>query len=472
MPTIKSENWVNFRFFIDIYENRSIIDHVNLYKEVPDMIFETENIEFKTQLTDEIYKEVIAFANTNGGIIYIGIDDNGNAVNINSVDDTYTRITNGIRDAIHPDVTMFIKYALQDNRVVKITVGEGSYKPYYLKSKGLKPSGVYIRQGASCAQASPEQIRQMIKHSDGDVFEAMRSMEQELTFTHAQKAFQKYNVEFGEEKYRALGVTDSSNSLYTNLALIISDQCSHTTKVAVFGNDTNTQFRDSREFSGSVFEQLEDTFSYLMLCNKTAATFKGLDRIERADYPEEALREALLNAIVHRDYSFSGSIIINVNDKEIEFISLGGLLPGLSPDDIRSGISQPRNKNLAEIFHRLHLIESYGTGIRKIYSLYANFVLQPRIEVTPNTFKIILPNMNQCVPAQISNNILPTITPQMQAILDFIDENGQITDDEVQELLNIKNTRCYTLMKKMADEGLVLIVGRGINKKYVKVEVT
>ena len=431
------------------------------------MKFETENIEFKLQVTDEIYKEIIAFANTDGGTIYIGIDNNGNAVGIDNIDETYTRITNGIRDAIHPDVTMFIKYTLQENKVVKITVGEGSYKPYYLKSKGLKPSGVYIRQGASSVPASPEQIRQMIKDSDGDVFEDMRSIEQSLSFHAAEKIFKKYNVEFSTKKYRVLGITDNSNSLFTNLALLISDQCMHTTKVAVFANDTNTEFRDSKEFTGSVFEQLEDAFDYLMLCNKTVATFKGLERVEHSDYPQEAIREALLNAIVHRDYSFSGSIIINVNDNQMEFISIGGLLPGLSPEDIRSGISQPRNKKLAEIFHRLHLIESYGTGIRRIYSFYSNCAIQPRIEVTTNTFKIVLPNMN-------SNNAKGTvistaaITPQMQAVLDFIEENGQITDSEVQELLEIKNTRAYTLMKQMEKDGLIVIVGRGSSKKYMK----
>lgn len=431
------------------------------------MKFETENIEFKLQVTDEVYKEVIAFANTDGGTIYIGIDDNGNVVGIDDADETFTRITNGIRDAIQPDVTMFIKYALQDDGVVKITVGEGSYKPYYLKSKGLKPSGVYIRQGASKAQASPEQIRRMIKESDGDIFEKMRSMEQNLTFRAAEDIFKKYNVEFSEEKYRILGITDYTDSLYTNLALILSDQCMHTTKVAVFGNDFNTEFRDSKEFSGSVFKQLEDTFGYLMLCNKTVATFKGLEREERSDYPPEAIREALLNAIVHRDYSFSGSIIINVNDNETEFISIGGLLPGLSPDDIRSGISQPRNKSLAEIFHRLHLIESYGTGIRRIYNLYRNCSVQPRIEITSNTFKIVLPNMN-------GNNVkekvgaTPDVTSQKQTVLDFIEENGGITDSEVQELLDVKNTRAYTLMKEMEKEGLIIIVGRGSDKKYLK----
>ena len=428
------------------------------------MKFETENIEFKSQFTDELYKEVIAFANTDGGVIYIGIDNEGNAVGIDNVDENYTRITNGIRDAIMPDVTMFVKYTIQDNHVVRITVGEGSYKPYYLKSKGLKPSGVFVRQGTSSVSASPEQIRAMIKESDGDTFETMRSMEQELTFKSAKEAFKRYNVEFSKAKYRALGITTQSDELFSNLALIISDQCTHTTKVAVFADDENTKFRDSKEFGGSLFEQLDSTYAYLTLCNKTTAIFKGLERIEKVDYPEEALREALLNALVHRDYSFSGSIIINVNDKEMEFISIGGLLPGLSPDDIRSGISQPRNKNLADIFHRLHLIESYGTGIRRIYNLYADCSEQPRIEVTSNTFKIVLPNMNRVA----DNKNGSDISPQMQKILDYIDENGQISETEIQELLELKKTRAFTLAKQMRDEGLIKVIGRGNEKKYIK----
>ena len=429
------------------------------------MTFETENIEFKLQFTDELYKEVIAYANTDGGVIYIGIDNNGNAVGIDNVDENYTRITNGIRDAIMPDVTMFVKYTIQENRVVRITVGEGSYKPYYLKAKGLKPNGVFVRQGTSSVSASPEQIRAMIKESDGDTFESMRSMEQELTFKSAKEAFKRYNIEFSKTKYRALGITTQADEIYSNLALIISDQCAHTTKVAVFADEENTKFRDSKEFGGSIFEQLDNTYAYLTLCNKTVATFKGLERIEKVDYPEEALREALLNALVHRDYSFSGSIIINVNDKEMEFISIGGLLPGLSPDDIRSGISQPRNKNLADIFHRLHLIESYGTGIRKIYNLYANCSEQPRIEVTSNTFKIILPNMNRAMPKESET----VVTAQMQKILDYIEENGQITELEIQELLGLKKTRAFILAKQMRDEGLIRVEGRGDSKKYLKI---
>ena len=427
------------------------------------MNFETENIEFKSQFTEEIYKEVIAFANTDGGIVYVGIDNDGNVIGLADVDQEYTRITNGIRDAIMPDVTMFVRFTIQDNKVMRIAVSEGTNKPYYLKGKGLKPSGVYVRQGTSSVPASPEQIRRMIKESDGDMFEEMRSMEQGLTFEAAAAAFKRYGVEFGPEKYRALGVTQKSDELYTNLALIISDQCAHTTKVAVFGDESNTTFKDNKEFGGSIFKQLEDTYTYLMLCNKTAATFKGLERIEKQDYPEGALREALLNALVHRDYSFSGSVIINVNEAKMEFISIGGLLPGLSIDDIRIGISQPRNKKLAEMFHRLHLIESYGAGIRKIYKLYESCPLQPVIEATPNAFKITLPNMN-VAPDSVQKS---GVTPQMQKVLSFISDHGQITDAEIQSLLGIKKTRAFTLIRQMREMDLVQLLGRGEEKRYV-----
>ena len=396
------------------------------------MQYESERIEYKSQMIDDIYKEVIAFANTNGGVIYIGIDDKGKLIGIDNVDETYTRLTNGIRDAIAPDVTLFVRYILQNNKVIQIEVGEGSYKPYYLKSKGMKPNGVYVRQGASSVQASLDQIRRMIKDSDGDVFEEMRTATQELSFEEAERAFKRYKVDFSEEKYIALGLRNIHDDQYTNLAMILSDQCQHTTKIAVFGDEANITFKDAKEFGGSIFKQLDDSYAYLMLCNRTAATFKGLERVELSDYPEDALREALLNALVHRDYSYSGSIIINVNDSCIEFISLGGLLPGLSADDIRSGISQPRNRKLAEIFHRLRLIESYGTGIRKIYALYKDCALQPRIEVTTNTFKLVLPNMN--VSGAVSESMPETtekvpgvITPQMKTVIDYLAEYGEMT---------------------------------------------
>ena len=254
------------------------------------------------------------------------------------------------------------------------------------------------------------------------------------------------------------------------LALLLSDQCQHTTKIAVFNDESCTEFRDSKEFGGSIFKQFENSINYLALCNRTVSTIKGVVRTDKQDYPEEAIREALLNALVHRDYSFSGSIIINVNDSKMEFISLGGLLPGLSTEDIRLGVSQPRNKKLAEIFHRLRLIESYGTGIRRIFKLYASCPVQPSIEATTNAFRIVLPNMNAVsAGAEIaaeSKPAAPVITPQMKIVLDYLKEYGEMRDEELQELLHIKKTRAYLLTRQMSEEGLIEVVGRGTEKKY------
>lgn len=173
---------------------------------------------------------------------------------------------------------------------------------------------------------------------------------------------------------------------------------------------------------------------------------------------------------MHRDYSFSGSIIINVNDIEREFISIGGLLSGLSVEYIRSGISQPRNPKLAEIFQRLKLIESYGTGIRRIYKLYENNTIKPRIEVTPNAFKLILLNTNNIPQSEILTNFqekpTPCITSQIKAVLDYLSEYGEIGDEELQELLNVKRTRAYLVARQMMEQGLIKSSGRGVNKHY------
>ena len=436
------------------------------------MLYENEHIEFKSEAIPNICKTVIAFANTNGGKLYIGIKDNGKINELHGIDDIYTRITNTIRDSIVPDITMFIKYILDEKGFITIEISEGSAKPYYLKAKGLKPSGVFVRQGASSVPASQEQIRQLIKLSDGDTYEAMRSLNQELAFTTAQKVFQSNKLEFGENKYLTLGLRNLQDNLFTNLAQLISEQCIHSIKIAVFEDRENTKFQAHREFTGSLFQQLENAFDFLMLCNQNRSNFSGLTRTDNWDYPVEAIREALLNAIVHRDYSYSGSIIINVNKQFIEFISLGGLLPGLGLEDIQSGISQTRNVKLADIFHRLNFIESYGTGIRRIFALYKDCYNKPKIIVTPHTFKLILPNINQqnsyqeirMVAEKSQHCYYPNA--QQQKVIDYLRENQTISEEQLQELLDLKRTRAYLIAKEMLDKNLLAVKGRGIKKIY------
>ena len=421
------------------------------------MKYEDEWTEFKSLWTDDIYKTIIAFANTKGGNIYVGIDDEGNEIGVPDFDKTYLSITNGIRDAISPDVTVYVSYGRLDNNVIKINVSEGGHKPYYLKSKGLKPSGVFIRQGASTCQASEDQIRFLIKESDKDIFEREISNNQFLHFDYAKEFLSHYDIEFSEEKYRVLGVYNENNQ-FTNLAKIISDECEHTIKVAVFSDLENLVFQDRKEFKGSLFKSLKETLDYILWTNKTASKIEGLYRVDQKDYPEDVLREALLNSVIHRDYSLSGSIIININKNQTEFINFGGLMPGVSKEDILSGVSQLRNPNLANIFFRIKLIEAYGTGLRRIFNYYEQKPRKPEIIITPNTFKLILPNMNE-------NE--PQVTGQYKKILDYIKEKGSVTRKETEDLLKIKSTRAYNILREMTENKQIKSVPVGREKKYV-----
>lgn len=179
----------------------------------------------------------------------------------------------------------------------------------------MRPEGVYVRQGASSVPATESAIRKMIMETDGDVYEDMHSLNQDLTFETAEKEFSKRNVPFGINQFKSLKILNSEG-IYSNLGLLLSDQCAHTIKAVVFEGKTKAVFRDRREFGGSLLKQLNDVYAYIEQYNRTKAEFSGLYRIDHRDYPEEALREALLNSLVHRDYSFSGSTLVSIFDDE------------------------------------------------------------------------------------------------------------------------------------------------------------
>ncbi len=426
---------------------------------------EDNNTEYKREYTADIKKEIIAFANSGGGVIHVGRDNRGEAFPLSNVDEILSQITNGIRDGILPDVTMFVGYDISESEII-ITVREGTHKPYFLTEKGLKPSGVYVRQGASSVPSSFEQIREMIKLTDGDKYEAVRSFAQELTFFSTEEEFLHRNVDFGESQRRTLGIINS-DGLYTNLGLLLSDQCEHSIKFAIFNGTKKGEFKTRKEIFGSVIKQMHGAFDFLSLTNNLAATFSGLDRIEQYDYPEEAVREAMLNAIVHRDYAFSGSIIVNVYDDRMEFVSLGGLMPGLRTEDLLLGISQPRNEKLANIFYRLKYIESYGTGLRRIMQYYEDYDVKPVIEATHGAFMLTLPNMNYARPLSSKRQH----SKQYETVLEYLQSHNFVTNEIVQELLNVKQTRAYAIIKEMVNQGMIIKDGSGSrNKEYILIK--
>ena len=293
----------------------------------------------------------------------------------------------------------------------------------------------------------------MIKETDGDSYEKLRSLNQNLTLDYTEQVFKENNLLFGLSQKKTLGLI-GEDDLYTNLALLLSEQCNHTLKVAVFEGIEKNIFKDRKEFKGSLLKQVTEAFEFINLVNKTEATFEGLIRKDERDYPVEAIREALLNAVIHREYSFSGSTLVNIYEDRIEFVSLGGIVYGLSLDSIMLGVSQSRNEKLANIFYRLHLIEAYGTGIRKIFTNYERYNMKPTIKAEVGAFQVVLPNIHY---KKIEEKLLvdTLIKPLYTDILTFVTDKNGATRKEIEEYINFSQTRVITLLKEMLELNLI-----------------
>ena len=424
---------------------------------------ESETVELKAIVIEDIKKEIIAFANCAGGKLYIGVADNGEIVGVDNADEVTQQISNMVRDAIKPDVTMFVHYdTIEQNgsHIVVVDVQRGTNRPYYLAKKGLRPEGVYVRQGTSSVPATDTAIRQMIKETDGDSFEEMRSLNQELTFTAADKEFVTRSIPFEQPQKQTLKLL-TADGVYTNLGLLLSDQCVHTIKVAVFEGTDQSVFKDRHEFTGSLMQQLNDVYGYIDMNNQTRATFDKLLRIDQRAYPEIAVREALLNLLVHRDYSFRASALISIYTDRIEFVSIGGLVPGVTLNDVLMGVSVCRNTNLANVFYRLQLIEAYGTGMQKIMTAYKDKNCTPQIETSDNAFKIILPNLNVAATA-----VTKAVSNDEETVLNIAKEKGTMTRADVETALGVGRSTATRLIKRMLDSGLIVQSGNGKNTKY------
>lgn len=440
------------------------------------MIAENKTTEFKREYVEDIKNTIIAFANCDGGTLYIGVNDDGTVCGVDNVDGTMLRVTNAIRDAVRPDVTMFVECnndLMDEKPIVRVTVQRGTARPYYLHGKGIRPEGVYVRQGASTVPATDAAILNMIKETSGDSYEAARSLDQRLTFNKAIDFFEKRKIEFGRTQMRTLHLIGDDDT-YTNLAFLLSEQCTHMIKLAVFEGSKKSVFKDRRELSGSLLEQMEEAFNYIDRYNRTRAEFSGLDRLDMRDYPPEAIREALLNAIVHRDYSFSGATLISIFEDRIEFVTIGGLVKGITLDDVKLGISVLRNQHLANIFYRLRLIEAYGTGILKINECYDDYDVKPLIETTGNAFKITLPNTNfhaeeqksSLTPKTSGSTSVTKKEERISTVLDLCRSKGSIVRSDVEMALGVSQSTAILLLRELTDDGVLIKKGKTKNLRY------
>lgn len=463
-------------------------------------MIESHFVELKEELNQSAIREIVAFANTDGGKLYIGINDDGVAVGVPDIRGQVESLSSMIRDGIKPSVLSYIHVStstLEGNDVIVVEVQRGDGKPYYLTKKGMKPSGVFVRVGNTSVPVSEHDIRTMIAEYHGMTYESTRSLNQELTFHYARRQFEDRELEFGEIQMKNLHLYDE-DGLYNNLGLLLSDQCPHIIKAAIFKGNDKLNFRHRQEFGGSILKQLDDVYQFLEMQNHLTTTYDGLRRVDQYMYSLIALREGLLNSIIHRDYGLNGSVYVNVYKDYIEFVSIGSLPYGLHLEDIYEGVSRPRNEWLANVFYRLQLVEAYGTGVMKILSAYKELDMEPEFKVTPGAFILRLPSFeakseegsgfgNHVVREAKASYVVAERSVSDSGDMDDTSGNrinlkdkeavkvdivgqvrlrGFITRAQVQELYGFSQTKSGSLLRELELSGSLVRVARGKNSYY------
>jgi len=423
-------------------------------------MIENTTTEFKREFNQKVINTMLAFLNTEGGTLYLGLSDDGSVFGVEgNIDQEARRVTTSFRDSVIPDPSGYFEVEPEKRgrkSIIKITVRQGSAIPYCYSKYGLVPHGVYVRVGSNTVTATREHIRQMIKDNGAGQFVAELSIEQDLTFEYADGMFSDSDVKFGQEQKKSLGLV-RPDGRYTNLALILSDQCPYTTKAAIFEGTNKEKFKDRKEFTGSIFKQIDEVLTYLHVYNRVAGTFEGAHRIDHADYPDVTLREAYINALIHRDYYIEGSVLVSMFDDRLELMSLGGVMPGVTHDLMLAGVSVARNEKLAQIFYRLNMIEAFGTGIPRIFGVYENSTAKPEIPVIDGGFLIRIPNRNYGARHLEGGKFAAAVHgagSNEHRLLAAFPKVGFTKEDAAKEL-GISVNGAYKILERMKEQGLL-----------------
>ncbi|WEV64006.1 RNA-binding domain-containing protein [Bifidobacterium sp. ESL0732] len=450
-------------------------------KQANEPLREGLNVEFKREWSDSAKKTLAAFANTDGGTIYIGIEDNGHVTGLSNPDEAMRQATQTAANAIRPDIISFISVTTEtfdEQQIVKVQVSRGTDRPYYLADKGLRPAGVYVRSGAASIPASETAILDMIRETAGNSFEDAVSLEQHLSFNALQNMFKRHDVPLSDNSYRTLGLINADNQ-YTNLAWLLSDECIASVKAAKFKGTRKTTISNRYEFTGSLFTQLEQILQFLGPYNRVSSTIGPIYREDFYDYPPATLREAVLNLLIHRDYTYHDSALISVYDDRIEFINFGGLRKGVGKDDIINGLSSKRNPKLANIFYRLHFVEAYGMGIPKIFEMYEGFERQPIISIASHSFKLILPSQRYEGDEAETGEHLDRETAgkvtipeddsseQSNLIFTYLQTHASINRTETAELTGLSKPTASRLLRSLVENGTLKRIGKGPSTRYI-----
>ena len=465
-----------------------------------DMLFsgESVNVEYKVSVPKDsakYMKTVVAYANGRGGKIIFGVDDKTLEVvgmDTDSIFQTIDAITNAISDSceptILPDITL---QTVEDKTVLVVEIFPGKMRPYYIKSKGMV-SGTYVRSAGTTRPVADYMLKELIlegqnRYYDCEVCEGLTITPEDIERLCAEmKATAIRNTLTEGEKLNVKDVTQNvliswgvlaekdGAVVPTNAYALLTGQARFQPVIqcAVFKGKDRAYFVDRREFEGSIQDQMEAAFQYVLEKINRGMRIQGMYRQDRYELPVDSVREMIANSVAHRSYLEPGNIQVALFDDRLEVTSPGMLLNGVSIKKMKEGYSKPRNRAIASAFSYMKIIEKWGSGIPRILLECSEYGLpEPEFIDFDGDFRVNLyrqlPEKDWSHTDDTKHDTNDTLSENDTKILNLIRENPSITQAELREKLQVSIVTVKRLMADLQKRGLIERQGSSRKGKWI-----
>lgn len=430
-------------------------------------------------------KTVVAYANGLGGSLLFGVDDDRNIIGLKDIHDDAEKISNFIKTKVDPMLMFELQPVTLDGKeILLLNVIPGKMTPYHYVNEGTRTA--FVRIGNESVTAPSYIIHELTLKGQRLTFDAMSTEEKfsDASFTLFKSVFFKSTgkrIE-GRKDFLSFGMIDKEDNL-TYAGMLLSDECSLlqsrvfcTRWIGTAKGKRKIDAIDDKEYSGNVITLLKEAASFVKSNSKKAWKIEGLNRVEFEDYPEDAVREALVNALVHRDYGIVGSEIhIDIYDNRLEIVSPGGMYDGknIQEVDIETIASIRRNPILADILSRIDYMERRGSGLKRIRESFKDDNL---LEFYSNqsSFFVIMKKMNADEIGDIEKERIKSDLERIKSglnanelkIVEYLFENERITNKEAVELTGLSSQWLRKIFVKLQNKNIIQAHGNGRGRYY------
>jgi ATP-dependent DNA helicase RecG len=442
---------------------------------------ESETVEFKRSISglDSSIKTICAFLNNKGGEVYFGIDKSGKVIGQIATDANLKSISHKIRHKINPEIIPGIEELKIDGKtVIKVTVANHDDYLYYCNGVA------YTRCGTETVIIPPDDIRRRILSNNSINWEKeickgakISDLNNDTINFFKQLARKSNRIKVKNENIKLLlkKLKLIEGNKVTNAAMLVFGKDPYsffpniTIKCGRFKDEKKKEFINMKDYNGNLFNNLEDCMLFLQNHLRIEAKIKGLLREEKWEIPLDALRESILNAIIHRDYSVKSFVYIKFYDEKIVIANPGRLPEELSIEDLyKEHESRLRNPLIAEVFYMAGFIDAWGRGILDILEMMDKEDLdKPGFEETGDSFRIIF---NRPVTPQATPQATPQVllTDLEERVLDEIKNNSRVSRRLIAENLNIGVDTVKEYINRLKKKGVLKRIGK-TNKGYWKI---